>query len=145
MNKKMFAICCAAAMMLTVNMASFADAPQAEISNAPVVEENQVNPDDYLVLVGYDDEGIPMYRLDGISIEEYENILSSIPETFDVAHRHNFIDTPVWVSVGMVDCNRMANKYDELFYRQQKCTKCNNTRLDQTRTMRDHGSHERLL
>lgn len=144
MNKKMFAICCAAAMMLTVNMASFADAPQAEISNAPVVEENQVNPDDYLVLVGYDDEGLPMYQLDGISIEEYENMLSAIPETFGIAHRHKFEDSG-WISAGTVDCNRLANKYDTLYYKQIKCSVCGETRIDQTRTMRDHGSHERLL
>lgn len=144
MNKKMFAICCAAAMMLTVNMASFADAPQAEISNAPVVEENQVNIYDYLVLDGYAEDGSPIYNLNGISFEEFENILSSIPETCKVMHRHTF-EHSFWINIREEKCDKLAGMYDEVATSLEECTYegCNATRKGYTR--RDHGNHQYLL
>lgn len=143
MNKKMFAICCAAAMMLTVNMASFADAPQAEISNAPVVEETQVNPDDYLVFEGYAEDGSPIYSLDGITLEEFENILNSIPESYAM-HKHAW-EHVAWVDIHKESCDTLSGYVDEVATSLKKCTfkDCTATKLAGTR--RDHGNHQYLI
>lgn len=144
MNKKMFAICCAAAMMLTVNMASFADAPQAEISNAPVVEENQVNPDDYLVFEGYAEDGSPIYSLDGISFEEYKSILESIPETYKVMHRHTYKHYR-WINQDFVDCDTLVGYTDRVAVEERKCTHTDCDSIILGGTMRDHGNHQYLI
>lgn len=110
LNKKLFAVICSAMMLATSGMSAFAAEAGSDqnLANSAVEESNY----SYWTYSYTSEDGIPVYTLNGITMEELRELNNQEERGRKVMHRHNYEDMR-WGSTNMVQtCSTCGGRHN---------------------------------